>query len=161
VRVLGGQTIRRDRRVDEKASDRLHDANHLAECCGEGVDLFENVSAPYEVEVRVRVGDLVHAAFVQRDSIGHARGVDRSPRTVNMNRDRFDADTVNVEAADQFDEMSTIAASRIEHDVARTKEPSGLVEERLRPCGIKADVKTLVHIPGGRAVHASEALEVA
>lgn len=159
-RILGGQKTGRDGRVDNHSCVRLHDTDDLVERAGEVNNLFENVPAPYKVEVRIGIRQVVHAAFVQRNPIDQASGLHRRSRSLDVQRNRLHSDTLDIEAADQLDQMSAISATRIEDCVTNTQVPTGFIKQGVRASWIETYVKALVHVPGSGAVHASEARNI-
>jgi hypothetical protein len=81
------------------------------------VDLFDNISAPDEVEVAVVVGQVVDDSVVKRDPVGQSCRFYRAVGPLDVDRDRVYADPGDLMLLDDPDVMRGVAASRVEDDV--------------------------------------------
>ena len=99
--VLCREEICRDSRVHEESRRRPHDPDDFHEGAVEVIDLFEDISAPHDVEVGVGVRQFVHRPVVKGDAVSLACGLHGLPGSLDVEGDRLNADAVDVEAADQ------------------------------------------------------------
>jgi len=130
--VVCGEEIGRDCREHEKTRRRLHDPEDLDEGAAEIIDLFDDISAPHEVEVGIGVRQFVHHPVVKGDSVRQACGLHGLLGSLDVQGDRLDTDAVNVEAADQLHQVSAVSTACVEHEVTSRHVGCGRIEQRVR-----------------------------
>jgi hypothetical protein len=135
------QQAAREDRVDEHPAGRAEHARTLAERAAEIVDLLEDIATPDEVEVTVRVRELVHRAHRDGDHFGELRLLDLCARPLDVELDRIDPHPGPSVGADEPDQMRGVAAAGVQDSRPRCQVRAGQLVQRVRAARAKAHVE--------------------
>jgi hypothetical protein len=154
--LTGFQPLGGEDRVNEHPAGRLQHARGLLQSRLQLGNLLDDVTAPDEIEVIVREGELLHRPLDDLDPVGEPRDRNGGRRPLDVELDRIDTDTGRVVRRDESNQMRRVPAAGVEDHRVWLQVGGGDLVERVGPARIEAAVEQLVHPPRFLAVHARE-----